>query len=105
VRRADDSPYPRDRLSFLGRPLPPAFEHRTVAIAPGGERVYVEDEWRGALVVVERGELELESMRGGRRSFARGDILWLVGLPLRALHNHGREPVLLSAVSRRSVTF
>jgi hypothetical protein len=48
-----------DRLSFLGRRLPPAFELRVVAVAPGGERPYDEDEWRDALVVVERGEIEL----------------------------------------------
>jgi hypothetical protein len=28
-------------------------------------------------------------------------VLWLVGQPLRALHNRGREPALLVAVSRR----
>jgi hypothetical protein len=87
-------------LSLLARPLPPAFELRVVAIAPGRARAYHEQEWRDALVFVERGEIELESQRGSRR-FARGDVLWLIGLPLRALRNRGHEPTLLVAISRR----
>ena len=27
-------------------------------------------------------------------------MLWLVGLPLRALHNHGREPAVMVAFTR-----
>ena len=34
-------------------------------------------------------------------SLARGAVLWLVGLPLRALHNVGRHPAVIVAVSRR----
>ncbi|MGH2970359.1 MAG: hypothetical protein ACRDK0_15055, partial [Solirubrobacteraceae bacterium] len=89
-----------DRLSFLDGPLPPAFDRREVAVAPGRARAYDEAEWSDALVVVERGEIELECMAGGRRRFACGDVLWLSGLPLRALHNLGREPALLVAVTR-----
>ena len=90
-----------DRLSFLNRSLPPSFEVRLVSLEPGHERPYDEEEWRGALVVVERGELELECVRGGTRCFTSGSVLWLFGLPLRTLHNRGREQTLLSAVSRR----
>jgi hypothetical protein len=35
-----------------------------------------------------------------RRHFGCGDVLWLDGLPLRALHNPGRELAVLTAVSR-----
>ena len=87
-------------LSFIGRSLPPAFVLRMVAIAPGGRRRYDSDEWRDALVVVEQGELELECLSGCRHCFPRGGVLWLAGLPLRALHNKGCEPALLAAVSR-----
>jgi hypothetical protein len=80
-----------ERLSFIDRPLPPSFELRVVAVAPGHERSYDEAEWRGALVVVERGEIELECLAGNRLSCGVGSVLWLVGLPLRALHNHGPE--------------
>ena len=51
--------------------------------------------------VVASGEIELESVNGVRRSFARGDTLWLCELPLRALHNRGSESVVLVTVSRR----
>lgn len=88
-----------ERLSFLNRELPPAFQRRVVAVAPGGTRVYDEAEWRDALVVVEYGEIELECLRG-RRSFASGDVLCLVGLKVRAIHNHRRELAVLVAVSR-----
>jgi hypothetical protein len=91
-------------LSFLGRPLPPAFELRTFVVPPDGERPYDRADWHGALVVVERGEIELEWRDGPRRRFARGAVLWLSDLPLRALHNRGREPAMLAAVSRRRTT-
>jgi hypothetical protein len=90
-----------DRLSFLGRRLPPEWELRVLALAPGEQRPYDEDEWRDALVVVESGQLELECSAGGRRRFPAGSILWMSGLPLRALHNDGAEPTLVAAVSRR----
>jgi quercetin dioxygenase-like cupin family protein len=80
---------------------PPAFVLRAVAVAPGCKRAYDEAEWRDAIVVVERGEIELECLGGTSQRFRRGDLLWLTGLPLRALHNRGRESALLVAVSRR----
>lgn len=80
---------------------PPGFAFRAVAVEAGGERIYDEAEWHDALVVVTRGEIELECLGGSRRRFERGDVLWLVGLPLRSLHNGGDEPAVLVAVSRR----
>jgi hypothetical protein len=91
---------PGDRLSLLGGRLAPSFELRLVAINPGLERTYDEADWRDSLVVVERGDIELEFLGGGRRRFRRGDVLWLSGLSLRALRNRGLEPALLLAVSR-----
>lgn len=88
-------------LSFLGRPLPAEFRLHVVAVAPGGARPYEAAEWRDALVLVERGEIELETVRDGSRRYACGDVLWLTGLPLRALRNRGGEPAVLVAVSRR----
>jgi glyoxylate utilization-related uncharacterized protein len=82
-------------------PLPPLFELRVITLAPGGARPYTPAEWRDALVVVVRGEIELETLGRARWRFERGDVLWLSGLPLRALHNGGREPARLVAVSRR----
>lgn len=92
----------RDPLTFRGRRLGPSFVRREVVIAPGRSRPYDADEWRDALVVVEDGEVHLECRAGRRRPFVRGDVLWLTGLPLRALHNHGLEPAVLVAVTRRT---
>lgn len=82
-------------------PLPPAFRRRVVSIEPRGEVPYVAADWDDALVVVERGELEVEGRCGGRRRFVRGDVLWLAGLPLTLLRNPGAEPAVIAAVSRR----
>jgi hypothetical protein len=90
--------------SFLGRPLPPGFRLHVVALAPGHARAYDSAEWRDALVVVERGAIELETVSDGRCPFERGDVLWLNGLPVRALHNRGVEPAVLVAVSRERYT-
>ena len=77
------------------------FVHRVVRVPPGRARDYDEADWRDALVVVVRGEIELEARAGGRERFARGAVLSLAGLPLRALHNQGAEPAELLAVRRR----
>jgi hypothetical protein len=79
----------------------PGFEVRAVAVEVGIERIYNEAEWRDALVVVSRGEIELEFVGGGSCRFGRGSVLGLVGLPLRALRSTGTEPAVLVAVSRR----
>jgi quercetin dioxygenase-like cupin family protein len=88
-------------ITFLGRPLGPSFQARTVTIAPGGTRPYDEVEWRDALVVVECGAVVVECRAGGRRVFEQGDVLWLTGMGVRALHNDGAESAVLVAVSRR----
>ncbi|MCW2882705.1 MAG: hypothetical protein JWQ95_6805 [Sphaerisporangium sp.] len=88
--------------SFLGGRLPPSFELRTVVVAPGRARVYDEAEWRDAIVVVERGLIELCCTKGRRLEIGRGQVLWLHGLPVLALYNPGREPAVLAAVSRRT---
>ncbi len=93
-----------DRLSFLGRPIPDGFELRTVTLAPSEAVEYVEADWKDALVVVERGQIDLECLAGGRRRFRPGDVLWLVGLRLRALHNPSDEPALLVSVRRSKAT-
>jgi hypothetical protein len=76
------------------------FDVRVVVVAPGHERAYDEAEWEDALVLLESGELELEGIGGSRCHFESGAVLSLVGLRLRALRNHGREPALVVAISR-----
>jgi quercetin dioxygenase-like cupin family protein len=99
-RCMSDNHHP-ERLSFLGRLLPSGFEMRVVVVDPGDTRAYQESDWRDALVVVERGEIRLVASGGGRRDFATGDVLCLVGLSLQALQNRGPEPAVLVAVSRK----
>ena len=89
-------------LAFLGTPLPRWVNRREVCIEPGAARPYDEAEWRDALVIVEAGEVTLECTRGGFTSFCGGDILWLVGVPLRTMHNLGPRRVVVVAVSRRA---
>jgi glyoxylate utilization-related uncharacterized protein len=79
---------------------PPGFELRSVEVESGGTRIYHEGEWRDAVVVLVRGEIELEFLGGDRHSLDRGSVLWFAGLPLRALRNTGSAPALLVAVSR-----
>jgi hypothetical protein len=90
-----------NRLSFLGRPLPPAFDLLVVTVAPGRERSYEPVEWRGAVVVVERGAVELQGALGGRARFERGDVLCLSGIGVEALRNPGTELAVLSVMRRR----
>jgi hypothetical protein len=89
------------RLTFLDGPLPPRFRLRAITLAPGDTRPYRPEDWADALVVVERGELELRCRAGGRRRFGTGAVLWLQGMELDALHNPGAERTVLAAVSRR----
>jgi hypothetical protein len=88
-------------LSFLGRPLPAAFELRVITLAPGRIRRFEPEEWRDGIVVVERGEVTLEAARGGELRCARGAVLCLAGLPLLALRNGGRDTAVLTVVRRR----
>jgi hypothetical protein len=74
---------------------------RMVSIRAYGELAYEPSAWTGALVVVEAGEVELECHSGDCARFGEGAVLFLEGLPLRAVRNTGRGPALLSAASRR----
>jgi hypothetical protein len=87
-------------MSVQGGPRP--FTRREVVLEPGDRRAYDAAEWHDALVVVKRGELDIECQAGGRMRFVAGDMLWFTGLPLRAFKNGGPEPVVLVAVSRRA---
>ena len=78
------------------------FTRRTVVLEPGTTRPSTDAEWRDALVVLLRGEVDLECVAGGRRRFSAGAVLWLVGIGLRALHNVGVDPAVLLAVSRHA---
>jgi hypothetical protein len=91
---------PRDRARQEG-PAPAAFAVRSTVLGPGETRAYDPAAWGDALVGVERGALELVGVSGARGRFARGAVLSLSALPLRALRNPGTEPAVLVAISRR----
>ena len=88
------------RRRLLFRRVPPPFERRSVTIVPGDALSYEPSRWCDAIVQVESGSVELECARGLRRRFERGDVVWLDGLSVLALHNPGSVPVVLVAVSR-----
>ena len=94
-------PEDREPSPQFWRRLGSTFVIHVVTVAAGCSRAYDASEWHDALVVVECGEVELESAAGACRSFGSGAILWLDGLPLRALNNRGTAPAVLVAVSRR----
>jgi hypothetical protein len=87
--------------AFLGRRLSSSFERRVVSIQPGSARDVDPDAWRDAIVIVRRGELELDCAYAGRASFAPGAVIWLSGRNARWLRNRGEEPVVLVAIRRR----
>ncbi|GAA4547759.1 hypothetical protein [Pseudonocardia xishanensis] len=79
---------------------PRRFARRRVELCAGECRPHVEDEWRGVLVLVEAGEIELRCELGGRRRFGAGSVLWFTGLGLREIHNPGVEPAVFVGVTR-----
>jgi hypothetical protein len=68
---------------------------RLVTVVPERPLPYEEADWRDALVVVGRGGIVLEGVSGRREAFAPGAVLWLEGVPLRALRAVGPGPAVL----------
>jgi hypothetical protein len=89
------------RLSLLSRQLRPAFERRVLVLALRGVLDVVQADWRDGLVEIVQGEISLELRDGQRHRVAAGDVLWLYGLPVSALHNCGAEVAVLVALRRR----
>ena len=79
----------------------PAFTRRMLTIAPGTTRPAAAADWPDAIVLVARGAIELDCAGGSTRRFASGDLIWVRGLPLRALRNPGPGDAVLVAVSRQ----
>jgi glyoxylate utilization-related uncharacterized protein len=77
-----------------------ALTPRVLSFAPGQCRPFVESDWVDAIVLVAVGAVDVVGVSGARVHFARGDLLWLAGLPVRALHNPGAGQAVLVAVSR-----
>ncbi|MFP5069371.1 hypothetical protein ACLFMI_06865 [Pseudonocardia nantongensis] len=81
-------------------PGPCSFRTRRVTLPPGGSRPHDEDEWRGALIIVDAGEIELCCRAGGRRGFGTGSVLWFTGLNLAAVRNPGPVDAVFRAITR-----
>lgn len=81
-------------------PATPSFRTRTVTLPPGTGRPHDEDEWRGALVVVDAGEIELCCAAGGSRTFGAGSVLWFTGLNLVLVRNPGGTDAVFRAITR-----
>src|ERR671910_690269 len=92
-----------DRIvSFLAAGSPsPRFHRAVTTIAPGGSLPYRASAWRDAIVLVDRGSVEIRTADGRLFGFDSGDVLWLDGLPIRSLRNPGSVPAVLVGVSRR----
>jgi hypothetical protein len=89
-----------DPVSFLGRRCPRGFLLRTLILQPRDAIDYRPADWIDTLLVVERGELEVECAGGTRAVFAAGAIVLLDRLDLRRLRSSGSTPLVLSALSR-----
>lgn len=88
-----------DRISLLGARRPKGFRLRTLTVLSRGAVNYRPSNWTGALVIVERGELEVECRGGARARFGEGAILAFSGLAVRRLRNPGSGPLVLSTLS------
>ena len=84
-------------------PLPVGFSRRVLRVAPGLELDFEARCLPDAIVVVDRGEAELECRSGTRRRFGRGSMIPIARLPLAHLRNVGPGPLVLVVVSRASL--
>lgn len=89
-----------ERLPLLRRQPPPWAQLSVVSIAVGCRHAHDPRQWRGALVVLEHGELHLECLSGNHWRFREGAVMFLAGLPIRALWNVGAETATLCVLSR-----
>ena len=87
-------------MSFLGHAPPSGFRLLLVVIPPGGERRCDTDEWREALVVIERGSVELRTVGAGRLALPRGSVLSIDRLRRSRMHNRGGTAAILAVVTR-----
>src|SRR5215207_5660333 len=67
----------------------------------GAETAYRPDDWKDSIVEIEAGAVEIETCDGQAVALRAGDVFWLAGLPVRALHNRGDIPAVLVRATRR----
>jgi quercetin dioxygenase-like cupin family protein len=84
-----------------GGPLPPGVRRRSLVIPPGSRHAYRPSDWKEAIVMVQRGEIELECPGQPPRRFGPGDLLWLGGPGPGALRNRGPGQAVRVVVSKQ----
>jgi hypothetical protein len=84
-----------------GGPLPPGVRRRSLVIPAGSLHAYRPSDWKEAIVMVQRREIELECAGQPPRRFGRGDLLWLGGPGPGALRNRGPGQAVLVVVSKQ----
>jgi quercetin dioxygenase-like cupin family protein len=93
-------PAPGRRFSLLGREVTANFELRRIELAPGAVLSFRPADWRGCLVVVESGGIELETIDGPRARFAAGSVLGFEHIPIRQIRGCASELAIVSVVRR-----
>jgi hypothetical protein len=93
-----------ERLSLLRARLPAGVRRRVVILLEGDAAAYSPNDWRDALVVLERGEVRVECLDGRRITFRQGGVFCLNGIDAQLLRNVGSGTAVLVAVSRRPNT-
>jgi hypothetical protein len=96
---ADES----DGNALFRDPLPQGFSRRVIRVEPGLELGLDAWDMPGCIVVVEEGEVELECRSGTRRRFRRGSMIPIGRLPIAHVRSIGPGPLVLAAVSRKSL--
>jgi len=77
------------------------FFRRVIELEPGQELSRGLGAWRGAILFLTEGEVELECVGGQRRRFGAEAVLCLTSTAC-LLRNSGTEPARLIAISRRN---
>jgi hypothetical protein len=95
----------RSVRALLCGPLPEGFSRRVIRLEHGVEVGLEPEAFANALVIVERGSLELECRDGTSARFGRGSMIPIGLLPVDRLRSVGPGPVVLVAVSRATDEF
>ena len=88
------------RPLLLGRPIPDSFPVTRLTIPPRSARVTEAELWAESLVVVHRGDVEVESAGGARETFHPGDVLCLEWVGARVVRNHGADEAEVVSIRR-----
>ena len=88
-------------LDLLGTCCSDRIEVSIRILYAGTETAYHPDDWKDSIVEIESGAVEIKTRDGATLEFRSGDVFWLAGLPVRALHNRGDIPAVLVTATRR----